>query len=100
MFWAILMRAILLIYGVWMDQHPVLKYTDIDYSVFTDASRFILDGTSPYDRATYRYTPLLSWMLVPNQFFFPFGKILFCFSDILVGLMLERMLKRRRQSPK
>jgi phosphatidylinositol glycan class M len=98
-FWGILLRTILMIYGYFMDFYA-LKYTDIDYSVFTDASAFVLDGGSPYQRATYRYTPLLSWILVPNQYFLPFGKVLFSICDVLVGLMLEQMLLRRGISKK
>jgi GPI mannosyltransferase 1 subunit M len=54
-----ILRWIILGYGIVQDLHPVIKFTDIDYSVFSDAAGLVLAGKSPYDRETYRYTPLL-----------------------------------------
>lgn len=41
---AIVLRAILLVYGAWQDAHSAVKYTDIDYMVFTDAARYVSKG--------------------------------------------------------
>jgi phosphatidylinositol glycan class M len=78
-----------------------MKYTDIDYYVFTDAARFIAQGQSPYARDTYRYTPLLAWLIYPTvwqgQFWFAFGKILFAVGDVAAGWMMFRILREYKK---
>ncbi|OAX77162.1 hypothetical protein ACJ72_08542, partial [Emergomyces africanus] len=96
---AILLRVVLLFSGLYQDAHSPIKYTDIDYFVFTDAAKFVSQGRSPYDRATYRYTPLLAWLLVPTawggSFLFAFGKALFALADIVAGWLIVRVLRQQ-----
>lgn len=92
---SLLLRLGLLFYGIYQDAHSALKYTDIDYLVFTDASRFVADGQSPYARDTYRYTPLLAWILLPTVRFPAFGKLVFAAADLLAGWLILRVLRRR-----
>nr|POF15496.1 gpi mannosyltransferase 1 [Quercus suber] len=95
---AILFRVVLLFYGRWQDANSPFKYTDIDYLVFTDAARFVAHGRSPYDRATYRYTPLLAWLLLPTTFgglWFEFGKALFAAGDVVTGWLILLVLRSR-----
>lgn len=93
---AILLRTALFFYGLYQDAHSPLKYTDIDYYVFTSASRYISLGQSPYARETYRYTPLLAWLLLPTTWsplLFHFGKILFAVGDIVAGWLIILVLR-------
>lgn len=102
---AILLRVVLLFYGLYQDSHSPMKYTDIDYYVFTDAAKFVSEGQSPYDRATYRYTPLLAWILLPTtwtglggqQVWFSFGKALFAVSDIIAGWLILHVLRSHQR---
>ena len=96
---AILLRAILLLYGLFQDAHSSLPYTDIDYFVFTDAARYVSRGHSPYRRETYRYTPLLAWLLLPTTWpgaaWFSFGKVMFAVADTVAGWLMVLVLQSR-----
>ncbi|GFE54393.1 GPI mannosyltransferase I [Babesia ovis] len=86
-------RLVLVVYSGIHDVNYEVKFTDVDYNVFTDAARLLLNGESVYSRHTYRYTPLLALLVTPNVFLYSsFGKLLFCTFDLLTGYMLERIL--------
>lgn len=91
-----LLRVVLLIWGRYQDTHSPFKYTDIDYLVFTDAARSVSLGHSPYTRETYRYTPLLAWLLLPTSrggVWFDFGKVVFCIGDLVTGWLIYLVLQ-------
>jgi phosphatidylinositol glycan class M len=97
---SLLFRLLLLLWGEYQDTHSPLKYTDIDYLVFTDASRYLSTSQSPYLRETYRYTPLLAWLLYPTSLsprWFGFGKVVFAVGDVVTGYLIFLLLKQRMQ---
>jgi len=53
---AVLIRLVLLCVCVYQDQNLQLKYTDVDYHVFTDASRFITQVTHTRTHSRPIYT--------------------------------------------
>lgn len=93
---AIALRILLVIYANYHDKTFSVPYTDVDYKVFTDAARCMVDGRSPFERHTYRYTPLLAFLLTPNIFLHrDFGKVLFSVVDILVAILIRRILTKQ-----
>ncbi|XP_058768274.1 GPI mannosyltransferase 1-like [Vicia villosa] len=90
-------RVILILYGEWQDSHMEVRYTDVDYIVFSDAASLVASGSSPYNRTTYRYSPLLAFLLVPNSLLHrSWGKFLFSSADILVGYFIYYILKLQK----
>lgn len=95
---SILLRIGFFGFGLYQDAYMMVKYTDIDYLVFSDAAKYVYQGLSPYLRETYRYTPLLAWMLVPNCYenpiWYSFGKFVFMASDLITGLIILKLLRK------
>lgn len=83
--WAVSIRLIVLLAGDLIDHYLYpLQFTDIDYHVFSDAALLISQGKSPYQVPTYRYPPVVAWLLVSNQYLHHCcGKVIFAIFDTL-----------------
>lgn len=75
---------------------PGVAYTDIDYHIFVDAAQHVLEGRSPYDRHTYRYTPFLAAMLAKIPHFDVVSRYLFCVADAICGWIILRYRQQKR----
>jgi phosphatidylinositol glycan class M len=101
-------RVALIAWGELQDRlSPDVKYTDTDYGVFTDAARSVWRGDggggdgamagrgllrgTPFARATYRYSPLLAYAVLPNLLLGVFGKVLFSAADLVAGVQCYRL---------
>lgn len=62
--WALAIRiTAILILSAFENVHAQsFVLTDIDYKVYSDSTLY----SSPYDRQTYRYSPLLSYLMIAN----------------------------------
>lgn len=90
---SVFIRLAFIAYGTFHDHYAEVPFTDIDYRVVSDASRHIINNQSPYKRHTYRYTPILAYLLTGNIFIHEtFGKILFSAIDILLGIVIRQII--------
>ncbi|KAK4469540.1 hypothetical protein MN116_007082 [Schistosoma mekongi] len=72
---AIILRVLLVVFSVWQDTvrwpDGQLRFTDVDYDVFSDAAQALVAGKNIYvDRPTYRYSPLIAILLAPGYLLF------------------------------
>lgn len=90
---SLFIRLAFIAYGEFQDSFAEVPFTDIDYKVVTDGARHILNDQSPYKRHTYRYTPILAYLLTGNILIHSsFGKILFSVCDILIGIVIRQII--------
>ena len=108
---ALLLRLGLIIFSIWQDASRwpdgQLRFTDVDYDVFTDAAKAMLAGADIYAaRPTYRYSPLIALLLYPGQFItstfslsrhfyivaYAFGKTIFIAADIFCALLQRSII--------
>lgn len=99
MLYAFLLRLIIILYIKHHDDNSeVLKFTDTDYEVFSDAATYVYNGESPFRRWTYRYTPLAAYICLVNNIFHPLaGKIVFCLFDAAIGYLLWEFIEHQRK---
>lgn len=93
---AFIVRLVLILYANFHDVYFAVPYTDVDYKVFTDAARHVVEQRSPFERHTYRYSPFLAWLLIPNVILHKdFGKVFFSVVDILIAILIRNILARQ-----
>ena len=91
---SIILRYLVIIITEYLYYNYAILYTDIDYHVFSDGARHVAIFESPYERETYRYTPLLAVLMIPNiKIWYPIGKFLLSTIDVGVGYLIELLLK-------
>lgn len=96
---SLLIRFIIIIVTEYLYHHHKVLYTDIDYHVFSDGALHLSKLESPYERETYRYTPILAAMMIPNvKIWYPIGKFFLSTVDVLVAYLIEKLLDA--QTPK
>ncbi|CAH8518680.1 unnamed protein product [Schistosoma rodhaini] len=76
---ALILRLVLVIFSVWQDTvrwpDGQLRFTDVDYDVFSDAAQAFVAGKNLYiERPTYRYSPLIAVLLAPGYWLFSDGQ--------------------------
>ena len=91
---SLIIRYAIIIITEYLYYNYGILYTDIDYHVFSDGAKHVAKLESPYERETYRYTPLLAALMIPNiKIWYPIGKFLLSTIDVGVGYLIELLLK-------
>ena len=91
---SLLLRFFIILLTEYLYFYKGVLYTDIDYHVFSDGAKHVSKLESPYYRETYRYTPILAALMIPNiKLWYPIGKFFLSTIDVGVGYLIEYLLK-------
>ena len=95
---SLIIRYLIIIITEYLYYNCGVLYTDIDYHVFSDGAKHVAKLESPYERETYRYTPLLAILMIPNvKIWYPIGKFVLSTIDVGVGYLIEKLLKKQQK---
>lgn len=93
-FISIVLRVSLILMAAHFEDPQHLSLTDIDYKIYSEAAQYVTSGGSPYDRHTYRYSPLLSYLMIVNQYFgFAAGKFVLVIFDVIALILIKKVCK-------
>lgn len=90
----LLIRLAFVAYSLIHDRYFDVKFSDADYSVFSNGAKAVSNWKSPYEEdAEYRYSPLVAYLLLPNIVLHrAFGKLLFAVADLLVAVAIYKIV--------
>ncbi len=86
-------RIILSIYSLIHDQYFRVRYTDVDYKVYTLAAKEVISQRSPYEQQAFRYSPIVAYLSTPNVLLVPIaGKIIASAFDVGVAYLIYKIV--------
>lgn len=88
---SVLLRVSLILVANHFEDPQHLSLTDIDYKIYSEAAEIVTSGGSPYQRHTYRYSPILAYLMIPNQYFgFIAGKFVLVLFDLIALVLIKK----------
>lgn len=95
----LVIRFIIIIISDLLESFNIFSYSDIDYTVFTDGAYYVSKNQSPFKRETYRYSPIMAYVMLPNIYIHrTIGKYIFSICDVYSGYLIEALLRKQTKS--
>uniref|UniRef100_A0A1A9WV10 GPI alpha-1,4-mannosyltransferase I, catalytic subunit n=1 Tax=Glossina brevipalpis TaxID=37001 RepID=A0A1A9WV10_9MUSC len=94
LYFSTFIRLLLIVYGEIHDAYSEVPYTDIDYKIVMSGARGILNGDSPFNRHTFRYSPVYAFIQIPSVLLHPaVGKLIYSSFDIWVAVLIYMLVR-------